>query len=265
MYLDTCICSLLSCVEEVVVHRIEGHGKGTVHNPAIHVDTEINLHHITLLQHDVLLPRIGREVSHDIVQRQARGKAQSGDQAGSRLLALISKESSHAIVNANSDLSERPSRLCKILDPVSDLAMRLRRLSIVFQQLRILQVASLLSHLSLRGSGRVVLHELPLRENTTNEQLIQGNARGRSLIGSGSRLLFLLSSLALLLLGSVNTDCIVQRHGYGCRVAVGVSIIAVAPVAETAVIVKGMLCATGETAGAGSFEGLGRVICGTLE
>lgn len=152
-YLDARVGRIFNRSEEVVIRRVKRHGESTIHNPAIDMDAKVNLHHIPLLNNNLLLARVGRIMSHAVVERQPRGKPHARPQAVSRLQAGVAQERAYAILDANGNVRERRlARLDRLLDPAADLAMHLGGFAVVAEERGVFEVLTS-SGLELRCLG----------------------------------------------------------------------------------------------------------------
>lgn len=76
--MDASICCILHSREEVVIHRIECHSKGTVNNTAIYMDANVNFHDIVLLKHR-LAACIWGVVGSNVVKVQSSWKTHASN------------------------------------------------------------------------------------------------------------------------------------------------------------------------------------------
>ncbi len=88
-YLETSIGGCLDSREQIIVGRIESHGKGAIDNPAADMNSEIHFQEIVVLEDDLLGSRIGSPVSSYVVQAEPSRKSHAGFESVSGLKTLV--------------------------------------------------------------------------------------------------------------------------------------------------------------------------------
>ena len=66
--------------EEGIIPGIERHGPRRVDDPAVNLRSEVNLHHVIVLE-DSVVPRVGRIMRRDVVNAAPRGEADAPEKA----------------------------------------------------------------------------------------------------------------------------------------------------------------------------------------
>ena len=88
-YLDTGVCRLLHCGQQIIISRIKGHCESAIDDPAIYVDTEVYFHDIARLQNDFLLTGIGSIMRNTIVERKSCWESQPRYQTAALFKARV--------------------------------------------------------------------------------------------------------------------------------------------------------------------------------
>ena len=133
-HLDPCVGGILDCGKKVFVSVVESHGERAVDDPAVDVDTEVNLHNVPLLQHHILLTWVGCVMSDLMVEAQAGGKTHAGLEAVTGLQSRMTQQRPHAIFNAFGDGQKSLARLDAFLYPSSSLIVHLGGFAVVLEE-----------------------------------------------------------------------------------------------------------------------------------
>lgn len=133
---DTCIGCVLDGCEEIVVHRIEGHGEGAVDDPTIHMDADVDLHDIILLEY-LLAACIWAVMSSNLVEVQAGWETHAGNNRIAFGQAVVSDKTTHTVLDPIGNFHEGLARLDGFLRPLTDLAMRLGRLTVIGEEIAV--------------------------------------------------------------------------------------------------------------------------------
>lgn len=99
---------------------------------------KINLQHIALLQHYILLTRIRREMRGAIIQRQTRREANPRFETPAGFESLVVEERADAVFNFMGDGSEGGSGLNRALRVLADLSVDFGGFAVVVEPLRVL-------------------------------------------------------------------------------------------------------------------------------
>ena len=77
-----------------------------VNDPAVDVDAKVNFHNVLLLQHDILLTRVGRIMCDFMVEAETGGEAHHSLDAISRLQSGMTQQRSYTILDPFGDVQK---------------------------------------------------------------------------------------------------------------------------------------------------------------
>lgn len=153
-YLDSCIRGILDGREKVVINRVPRHGEGAVDNPAVEMDSKVDLHNIILVQHH-LVAGVWRIVSRAIVPAQSCRKCNTALDVVSLFQAQMACQVAGAVLNALCNLSDCHARLDVLLRPLPDLSVDLCALAKIADEIAIHAVKVAL--LFVGGTVRIII------------------------------------------------------------------------------------------------------------
>lgn len=174
---------------------------------------EVDLHHISLLQHH-LIARIRCVVSGTVVDAQTARETHTALEVVAFLKTLVTSQSTHRILDALSNLRQGLARLDGLLRILTDLTVHLGTLTVLLQEIIVHAV-----EITLFFVGRtvqiiiLVLDDLALRILLAGEELRQRDPRGLAL-NFGTTLLLLLRLALLLFLGGYTSPVVVSGVPY---------------------------------------------------
>lgn len=132
-YANTSIGSILDGLKQRIIHGVKGHGKRTVNNTSVELRSEVNLHHITLLQ-DHFVARIRGVVSGAVVDAQTAGETHATFEVVALLKTLVTGQSADGVLNTLRDLRQGLAGLDVLLRILADLTVNLGTLAILLQE-----------------------------------------------------------------------------------------------------------------------------------
>lgn len=135
-FADTRIGCVLDCCEEIVVHRIECHGEGAIDDTAIHMDADVDFHNVILLEY-FFAACVWAVMSSNFVKVQAGWEAHPGNNRIAFGQAIVSDKTAHTVLDTIGDFGECLARLDGLLRPLTDLAMRLGRLTVIREEIAV--------------------------------------------------------------------------------------------------------------------------------
>ncbi len=204
-YLEPSIGGCLDSGEQIVVGRIESHGKGAIDNSAADMHSEIYFQDIVALKNDLLSSRIGSPVSGYVVQAEPSRKSHAGFEGVSGLKTLMVGQCPDTILNLLGKLAHGNAGLCDRLHILADLAMDFGSFAIVTQKLIIHvfhdgEVAKFFS----RGASKIVIvgdifDDLALRISMTVKEVGECNPWRNRLLSTEYSAFLLLVTLSFLL------------------------------------------------------------------
>jgi hypothetical protein len=120
--------------EQRVIDRIGSHGKCTVDNPAVDMDSEIHFQHVVVLEYNLIGSRIGSPVGANIIQAQSSWKTHAGSQSVPSLQTLMVGQGPNAILNLVSKMAQGDARFRNRLHILTDLAVHFSSFAIISQE-----------------------------------------------------------------------------------------------------------------------------------
>mmetsp|Transcript_3404 Transcript_3404/g.8110 ORF Transcript_3404/g.8110 Transcript_3404/m.8110 type:complete len:311 (-) Transcript_3404:150-1082(-) len=115
---DSLVGCTLDGFQQGIVAGIEAHRKGRIDDPSLDLDTEIHLHDIVILQ-DSVVTRVGCVMGGNMIQRAARGKADSSFQT------VFLNEFAVLVFQLSTKIGQLDSRFAQRLCIVSNLPVNL--------------------------------------------------------------------------------------------------------------------------------------------
>lgn len=208
---DTRICCVLDGCEEIVIHRIECHGEGAVDDTTIHMDADVDLHDIILLEY-LFAACIWAVMSRNFVEVQAGWEAHPGNNRIAFGQAIVSDKTTYTVLDTIGNFGKGLARLDGFLRPLTDLTMRLRRLTVIREKVAVDVIKMALLFIGRTIAVVILVVDLfALRVAVVGKQL--GDEDGwRVGLNSGSFLLGLLL-LVLLFLRTTSSN---GGSGFGC-------------------------------------------------
>lgn len=201
---DTGVGGILDGLQQRVINRVECHSESTVHDAAIEMRTEINLHHISLVQ-DHLIARIGSVVCSTVVDAQTAREAHTTLEVITFLQTLVACQGTYRIFNAFRNLGQGLTGLDVLLRILADLTVDLGTLAILLQEVIVHAIEITL--LLVGGAVGVIVQvfaDLALGVLVIGEKVGDGDP-WRGALDLGATLLLLLGLALLLLLGGYRT------------------------------------------------------------
>ena len=197
---DTRVGGILDGLQQRIVHRVEGHGEGTVDNAAVEVRAKVDLHDVAVVEHH-LVAGIRGVVRGAVVDAETAGETHTALDVVTLLQALVAGQCTDRILDALRDLRQGLAGLDVLLRILADLTVHFGTLAVLLQEVIVhaVEIALLL----IGGSVRVlvlVFDDLAFGVLVVGEQVGHGNA-GRRALNFSTALLLLLGLALLLLLG----------------------------------------------------------------
>ena len=133
-YPNTGVGSILNGRQKRVIYRIKGHGEGTVNNTTVELSTEIDLHHVTLVQNH-LVTGVGSIMSRAVVDTKATGETHATLEVVALFQTLVTRQSTDGVLNAFRDLGQSLARSDVLLCILTDLTVNLSTLAVLCQEI----------------------------------------------------------------------------------------------------------------------------------
>lgn len=105
------------------------------------MDAEVDRHEILLLEHDVLLARVGRVMGNLVVEADPGGEPHAGLETVAGFQTVVAQERSHAVFEPVRDVHQFVAGLDGPLDPLPGLAMHLGGLAVILKKHTVVRVS----------------------------------------------------------------------------------------------------------------------------
>lgn len=125
--------SIFDCLKQWVIHRVKTHGECTVNNSTIEMCSEVDLHHISLVENH-LITGVRGIVRSTVVDTQTTWETHPALEIISFLQALVTRQGSHRVFNSFRDLCQGLTGLDILLRILADLAVDLGALAVLLQE-----------------------------------------------------------------------------------------------------------------------------------
>lgn len=132
-YPDTGVGSILDSSQKRVIYWVESHSESTVDNTTIELSTEIDLHHVSLVQNH-LVTGVGGIMSRAVVDTKTTREAHATLEVIAFFQALVTGQGTDRVFNALRNLSQGLARSNVLLRILTNLTVNLSTLAVLCQK-----------------------------------------------------------------------------------------------------------------------------------